>query len=143
MHQGFIIIYCAAILYLAYTDLSTGLIPNRIILPAIVIAAVETVIMGTWRSDITGGALALALFVLPILIYGHELAGAGDAKLALFLGLWLGYPTVLSAILVAALAVSLFGFRASLHGGLSRKTTVPMAPFFAFGVLTTMLVFGV
>jgi prepilin signal peptidase PulO-like enzyme (type II secretory pathway) len=73
-----------------------------------------------------------------MLIYGPEKAGAGDVKLALFLGLWLGYPMIVGAILVAALAVSVLALVSWLRGTFNRKATVPMAPSLALGTIAML-----
>ena len=130
--------YAAALLYLGFTDLREGRIPNRVVLPAAGVALLEAVLAGTWRSDLVGGGLAAALFVLPIFLYGPEKAGAGDVKLALFIGLWLGYPAIVGAILMAALAVSVLALVSWLRGTFDRKATVPMAPFLALGTFTML-----
>ncbi len=47
--------YAAALLYLGFTDLREGRIPNRVVLPAAGVALLEAVLAGTWRSDLVGG----------------------------------------------------------------------------------------
>jgi Flp pilus assembly protein protease CpaA len=131
-------VYAVVLLYLGYTDIREGRIPNRVVLPAAGAALLEAVLAGTWRSDVSGGVIAATLFVLPILIYGTGKAGSGDVKLALFLGLWLGYPTIVGAILVAAVAVSALALVSWLRGTYNRKATVPMAPMLALGTFTML-----
>lgn len=128
--------YAVILLYLCYTDLRDGRVPNRVVLPAAGAALLEAVLLDTWRSDVLGGMVAATLFFTPMLIYGPEKAGAGDVKLALFLGLWLGYPTIIGAILVGALAISALALVSWLRGTFNRKATVPMAPFLALGTFT-------
>ena len=138
MEYALTAVYAAALLYLGYTDLREGRIPNRVVLPAAGVALLEAVLAGTWRSDVPAGMLAATFFFLPMLIYGPEKAGAGDVKLALFIGLWLGYPAIVGAILVAALAVSALALVSWLRGSFDRKATVPMAPFLALGTVTML-----
>ena len=138
MNYALTVAYSTVLLYLGYTDLRERRIPNRVVLPAAGVALVEAVLAGTWRSDVLGGMLAATFFFLPMLIYGPEKAGAGDVKLALFIGLWLGYPAIVGAILVAALAVSALALVSWLRGTLDRKATVPMAPFLALGTFTLL-----
>ena len=130
--------YVAVLFYLGYTDMRESRIPNRVVLPAAGAALLEAVLAGTWRSDVPGGILAATLFFIPMWIYGPEKSGAGDVKLALFLGLWLGYPTIIGAILVTALAVSALALVSWLRGTFDRKATVPMAPFLALGTVTML-----
>ena len=135
--------YAAALLYLSYTDLREGRIPNQVVLPAAAVALLESVVAGTWHRGVPGGMVGAALFFLPVLIYKPAQAGAGDVKLAFFIGLWLGYPAIFGAILFAALAVSVLALVSWLRGTFDRKATVPMAPFLAFGTFTMLVLSGV
>ena len=135
--------YIIVLLYLAYTDLSERRIPNFVVLTAAGVALFEAVVVGSWFIDILGGLVGASLFLLPRYLYGPAMAGAADVKLALFLGLWLGYPTIIGAILFAALAVSVLALVSWLRGNYTRKATVPMAPFLALGTFIMLALAGV
>ena len=133
------LVYVMVLLYFVYTDVRERRISNRIVLTAAGIALLEAIVTGTWLNDLLGGLIGAALFVVPRYLYGPEKAGDGDVKLALFLGLWLGYPSVLSAILIACLCIALLFSVSVARGVFDRNTTVPMAPFFAIGTFSTLL----
>jgi len=135
--------YAVVLLYLSYTDLREGRIPNYVILPAAAVALLEAVVAGTWHRGVPGGIVGAALFFLPVLIYKPAHAGAGDVKLAFFIGIWLGYPAIFGAILFSALAISLLALVSWLRGTFDRKAIVPMAPFLSFGTFMMLVVFGV
>lgn len=130
--------YVTVLLYFVYTDVRERRISNRIVLTAAGIALLEAIVTGTWRMDLLGGFIGAVLFVVPRCLYGPEKAGDGDVKLALFLGLWLGYPNVLGAILIACSCITLLFSISIARGVFDRNTTVPMAPFFAIGTLPTL-----
>ena len=133
--------YAATLLYLVYTDLRERRIPNRVVIPAAAVAFVESVLSGTWRSDIPSGILAATLFLIPIIVYGPAKSGVGDVKLALFIGLWVGYPAIVGAILVAAIAISVLALVTWIFRKFDRKATVPMAPFLALGTFTMLTLY--
>ena len=134
-------VYTTALLYLVYTDLRERRIPNRVVIPAAAIALLDSCLRGTWRSDLPSGVLAATLFLLPIFIYGPEKSGAGDVKLALFIGIWGGYPAIVGAILIAALSISILALVTWICGRFDRKATVPMAPFLALGTITMLILY--
>lgn len=131
--------YCSILVYLVYTDLRDRRIPNVVVLPAVAAALLKVILGGTWRNGVLGAIVGAAFLVLPIFLYGWDKAGLGDAKLALFIGLWLGYPAVVVAILVAALGISVLAMVSWLRGNYVRKASVPMAPFLAVGTFTVLV----
>jgi leader peptidase (prepilin peptidase)/N-methyltransferase len=120
---------------LALIDLETRLLPDRITLPAAIVALVigtaldpsgelERVIAGV----AAGGFLFIAWFAYP----GGM--GFGDVKLAAVLGLFLG-RAVGPAMLVALVAGVVVGVAIMQRVGVEagRKTKVPFGPFLALG----------
>lgn len=85
-------------------------------------------------SALLGGAVGLGLFLL-FAILSRGALGAGDVKLAGLIGLMVGYPGVvaaliLGAILAAAAAVALLVTRRA-----TRRSTMAYAPYLAMGAL--------
>lgn len=136
-------LYLAAIsVALALIDLDTKRLPNVIVLPSYIVAAVSltlaTVFTVAWGDLLRAGAGLLILggfYFLTNLIYPQGM-GFGDVKLAGVLGLFLGY------LGWGALIVG--GFSAFLIGGLisvilmaakkaNRKTAIPFGPFMLLG----------
>jgi len=114
------LIYTAIFLHVLIVDYEHRLILNIVILPAIALAlALSPFARQGWRLALFGGALSFALvWLIYILapIYSrwrkHQLAvpfGAGDVKLAAFMGLVTGFPGSLYAL---GLAITLGGLAA-------------------------------
>jgi leader peptidase (prepilin peptidase)/N-methyltransferase len=121
---------------LAAIDLERRIIPNRIVLPAVVLILAAQIALSPDRAlEWTAASLGAALFLLlPLLVYPSGM-GMGDVKLALLLGAGLGWAIVpaLVAGLVAAFIVALVVL---VRGGLAaRKTALPFGPFLVLGAL--------
>jgi len=87
---------------------------------------------------VVGGAAGFGLFFL-IAIIGRGKMGAGDVKLAGVIGLMLGFPAAITALVIgiflggAAAVVLLVTRRAG------RKTYIAYAPYLALGALVMLL----
>jgi prepilin signal peptidase PulO-like enzyme (type II secretory pathway) len=114
-------------------------IPNVIVLPAALGALVWRFHLGEWVSGVAAAAFAGLAFILPAVLYGSESAGAGDVKLAIFLGLSLGLRHTVLALLIAGSLASAFVLAGVASGRLGRRSLIPMGPFLATGGLAVLL----
>ncbi len=136
--------YCCALLVCAGTDLLSFRVPNVITYPAIVAALVVGAFMpGASLSDaLLGGLLAGGILLLPALLTGGVGMGMGDVKLALFVGLALGFQLVPIALLIMALGGGVVASVLMLSGRRKRGEPIPYAPFISVGALVTLLGLG-
>lgn len=123
-------------------DLERQLIPNRLTLPAAILA----VVLGT-ALDLDGelerliaGAGAALFLGLPALLNPKGM-GMGDAKLAGVMGLYLGAP-VAPALLIGLVTGVVAGvvIIAMVGMGEGRRTRIPFGPFLSFGAVVAMFV---
>ena len=131
----------AVLVVLAATDLERRIIPNRVVLPAAVIALVVNAAIAPDRAPhIILAAIALGIaFLIPNLI-NQSLMGMGDVKLIVLLGAGLGWGAV-GAVMIGFLSVFPFALLALIRGGVgARKSTLPFGPFLAFGGLVILIV---
>jgi leader peptidase (prepilin peptidase)/N-methyltransferase len=143
------LVFFAALLAVAVIDLEHYIVPNRIIawtlvasLPLLAAAAV----LGD-RWDAFGravlGAVAAGAGLLVVNLAAPRGMGMGDVKLALVLGLYLGWLDLAHVVLGLFL-----GFLLGAVGGVAlialgmrtRKDHVPFAPFLAGGAVLAVLV---
>lgn len=89
--------------------------------------------------DIVGAIGAFGFFASIWFLSRGMWMGFGDAKLALSLGLFLGYPGVLFGILLAFWIGSIFGIAMLAVGSYTGKTEVPFAPFLALGTFIAFI----
>ncbi|MSQ14481.1 MAG: prepilin peptidase [Dehalococcoidia bacterium] len=131
--------YFSILLVITVIDLEHRRILNKIIYPAILVSPFAAIVYGASAKDIfLGGLIGFLLMLLPYILSGVGL-GAGDVKLAAFIGIFSGYP----AILVAMFGAAVFGGVAAgflllthLRG---RKDPVPYAPFLALGGVVALI----
>ena len=57
----------------------------------------------------------------------------GDVKLAIFMGLFLGYPKTIVAFYVAFIVGAIFGLILMIFKKANKKSQVPFGPFMIFG----------
>jgi Flp pilus assembly protein protease CpaA len=138
MQYAYPLLMLAAALVLVYvsiTDIRERRIPNKVMFPALALAFVLALLRDERWSLLLGGLLAGGLLLLPTLIYGLEKAGGGDVKLGLFIGLVLGWPLVLPALILAFLSATVFAIGGMLARRISRRSVIAFGPFLALGGL--------
>jgi leader peptidase (prepilin peptidase)/N-methyltransferase len=126
----------AVLVVLSAFDIERGLIPNRIVLPAAgLLLLVQLALFPASASAWMLAPLAAALLLALPQFFKRAWMGMGDVKLALFIGVGLGWQ-VFGALTVAFLCVFPVALVALLRGGLAaRKSTIPFGPFMAVGAL--------
>jgi leader peptidase (prepilin peptidase)/N-methyltransferase len=131
----------ATLVPLALIDLDRRIIPNKITLPAAIVALLVGLALdpGGVPEQLIAGAAAAGFLLFFVLAYPRGM-GMGDVKLVGVLGLFLG-RSVAVALLVAVLAGTLVGAAVMARVGVERgrKTAVPFGPFLAIGGVVAML----
>jgi len=114
------------------TDLERRIVPNRIIVPAWVVALVVQTVRDPSIEWIAASLGAAGFFLVAALIYPAGL-GLGDVKLAAFLGAWLGAPVIVALFFGSIFAVIPALVILVRQGRAARKVGIPFAPFLAAG----------
>ena len=125
---------CAVIVALTVIDIERRIVPNRIVIPALVVALVVQTARDPSVEWILS-ALGAGGFFLVLALVNPAGLGMGDVKLAAFLGAWLGY-----AVAIALFAGTLLGAVPALvilarGGANARTTTLPYVPALAAGAI--------
>jgi leader peptidase (prepilin peptidase)/N-methyltransferase len=158
---GLLSLYSAIFILVTVIDLEHHLIPNVVMVPAILLAIVGAFFSEdlTFRRALLGGAVGFfglyALFLLaqPVSallgrLSGREVNevpfGFGDVTLGTFVGLVTGLPGVFFALLIAllsaGLAAALFWFvQAVILRRYTLFSTIPYGPFLALGGFLMMI----
>lgn len=104
-------------------DLKHYIIPDKIIYPAVVIAAIFN--FTNWLS-----ALGAAVFFLAIVLVSRgKWMGVGDIKLGFLMGLVLGFPNILVALFLAFMMGAIIGIGLIVASKKTLKSEVPFGPF--------------
>ena len=127
------------LLVIAVVDVQCRLVLDRLTYPGLVAAPLFAWLwpgLGV-RAALLGGLAALIIFGALVLLYRHGI-GPGDVKLATLIGLYLGWPQVLPALLTAFLLGGLVGVAILLAGG-SRQSTFAYSPVLVAGAIFVLL----
>jgi leader peptidase (prepilin peptidase)/N-methyltransferase len=152
LHSVLNCVYIAVLVVLMATDLEHRLIPNRIILPAILFAlvaglladlTVHTMAWMTWKAVLLGGAVGLMFFAaaygLAAAIYPGKIGlGMGDVTLATFIGLVVGFPSAIVAVVLGVLLGGLTSVLLLVTRRVTMRTAIPYGPFLILGGLIAM-----
>ncbi|HZX49790.1 MAG TPA: prepilin peptidase [Candidatus Paceibacterota bacterium] len=125
-------------------DLRHYILPDKILLPAIGIVLGYRVFevwgLGfAWdlRFVVSGFAAALFFFAIFALSRGRAM-GFGDVKLALCMGLFLGWPNIAVALFAAFFAGAVAGIALILFKKKGMKSEVPFGPFLIAGTFVAL-----
>ena len=129
----------ALLLVIAAVDVQCRLVLDRLTYPGLVVGPLFAWL---WPGHGVGAALwgglaALVIFGALVLLYRRGM-GLGDVKLATLIGLYLGWPQVLPALLTAFLLGGLVGVAILLTGG-SRRSTFAYSPVLVGGAIFVLL----
>jgi len=126
-------------------DLKHSLIPDAVIYPAIFVVFLyrlfETYEFGNSQSLISPliSAFSASLFFLAIvLISKGKWMGTGDIWLAFLMGLVLGWPNILVALMLAFFIGAIIGVALIILGRKSMKSEIPFGPFLVLGTFLAL-----
>ncbi|MFQ5934006.1 MAG: prepilin peptidase [Dehalococcoidia bacterium] len=139
-------IYSSILIVVFMIDLERGLILNRVIFPAFLAALALSSLRPDNTSDqaldifwksVAGGGIALGA-LLVIYLGSRGGMGAGDVKLAPFVGLIIGYPVVAVTLLMSFIGGGLVSAYLLLARKRGRKHAIPFGPFLALSTLASL-----
>jgi len=141
----FLLLYSTIFALILITDIERRLILNVVMYPSFLLAFAASFFMPkmTWLSALAGGAFGFVFFLGIALvgnaIFGSGALGAGDVKLAAFVGLITGFPWIIEALVLTILlgaAVSLILLITRVRG---LRDPIPYGPFLIAGATVTLL----
>ncbi len=117
-------------------DLRWYLILDIVTLPACVVIFVLNLLVGfSWQNMLISGIIGGSFFLLQFLISRGKWIGGGDIRLGLLMGLTLGWPMVLVAMLMAYFIGSVVGIGLILTGKKSWGSQVPLGVFLSLATI--------
>jgi leader peptidase (prepilin peptidase)/N-methyltransferase len=143
---AFLLLAIAAVL-LAVIDLRHRLLPDRVVLPTLVLGAallaVAALAEGAWAALLRAvlGAVALFAVFLVLAVISPSGLGMGDVKLAAVLGLflgWLGWGAVLIGAVAGFVVQALLALVLLALGRVRRDSDLPFGPAMLVGAALTM-----
>jgi leader peptidase (prepilin peptidase)/N-methyltransferase len=133
---------CLLLIVIFFIDLKHRIIPDVITLPGIVLGFffsffVESPsVVNSLVGIFVGGVLFYLSAVLGEFLFKKESMGGGDIKLAMMLGVFLGWQKILLVLLLSALLGTIVGTTALFFSKNVKETRmIPFGPFLALGAI--------
>ncbi len=129
-------VFSLLLLKISYIDYKTYIIPDKLLFPLIIVGAFHQLVQNTYSSllSIFFAVIFVSIIFLPIYFFTDSMGG-GDVKLSYCLAVWLAYPTISAAIIIAVLSGSVISIYLIVKGKCTHKTPIPFAPFLSLGGL--------
>jgi len=138
------LVYGCFFLVIGIIDLEHGLILNKLVYPAMVLAFLMAIFLNNLdnipsiASAAGGCGLGFGLFLL-IFLASRGGMGMGDIKLVALIGLIIGFPLVIVAILLSVIGGGLVALTLLLMKVKKGKQSVPFGPFLSLATMVTLL----
>ena len=141
-----LLITCFLIVIFVY-DLKHYIIPDKVIYPAVLVSSIWYLVSGIFLNVYTKYEIlntiysavgAAAFFLAIVLVSRGKWMGAGDIKLAFLMGLILGFPNILVALLLSFFIGAIIGIGLITTGKKKLKSKIPFGPFLVTGTIIAM-----
>jgi leader peptidase (prepilin peptidase)/N-methyltransferase len=132
-------IFTVAII-ISVIDIKIRLIPNELVLLILFLGVVFQVLCFGWQTQLNALLCMVAVglvFIITAKVVGFEQVGAGDIKLAATIGLILGYPNIMIAVMGMCVTLFIFCVGGLVIKKMVKNSTFPFAPFIMFGTIFT------
>jgi prepilin signal peptidase PulO-like enzyme (type II secretory pathway) len=135
---GYFLLIASLLIVIFIYDLKYYLIPDGAIFSAIIISGLWSLASGQILNNIGAAAGASLFFLLIFLVSRGRWMGFGDVKLAFFMGLFLGFPNILTALFLAFLIGAIIGVCLITFGRKKFSSEVPFGPFLILGTFLAL-----
>lgn len=125
----------SSLIVIFFSDLKYGIIPDKIIFPAVLVSLVYLFIIhnSLFIIHIASAIGAFLFFLFIYLITRGRGMGLGDVKLSFLIGLVLGFPGTIFALYIAFLTGGFIGIILILWKKKKLKYAIPFGPFLVIG----------
>lgn len=127
-------IFVLMLIAIFFVDLDHRIVPNAISYPGILTGLLLAFPQGRFLDALITAAAAGGFFLL-IAVLSRGGMGGGDIKLAAMMGAFLGWPSIVFALLVAFTTGAAVGLFLIASGRRSRKDAIPFGPSLAAGAI--------
>ena len=145
---GIMAFYASLFIVVFVIDLERGLILNKVVYPAMIVALLLALVPQPWltrwivingvANAALGGSVGFAIF-LVIAIVSRGGMGWGDVKLVALIGLAVGFPLVLFSVILGAILGSIVALALMIAKKRRFRETLPFGPFLALAAMITLL----
>ncbi len=133
--------YFSLFIVIFVIDLKHQLILNLIVYPAAAIALILNIFMSEpgFLDGLLGGGVGLAVLLVPAFLTRGRGMGWGDVKMAGLIGLVVGWPQVLVAVIGGIVVGGLVAALLLLTRLKGRKDAIPFGPFLSLTTMATIV----
>lgn len=121
----------SGLIVITFSDLLELIIPDKIVFPLIILAFAFNLIAVDISARLITGLILGAIFAIMYLGSRGRWMGLGDAKLVFLIGLALGYPLGVLAVLLSVWTAALVGIALVMAKKATLKTALPLGTFLA------------
>ena len=130
--------FIALLIWCAYTDIRTRIVSNTAVVLLLGLGLAHTVLIGlsgrVWWPYPAGLALVVPFFI----VWLQGGMGAGDVKLLMGIGLYLGLAGTLISFALMLPCMAILLIRSWIRNK-TLKSMIPFAPVLAFGAVTAVI----
>ncbi len=120
-------------------DLKYGEIPDKFTIPAMIIFLIlPWKTEAVWRQHLVSGIVGGGFFALQFFISKGRWIGGGDIRLGALMGLVLGLPKLLLALLLAYISGAIFGVGLILFGKKTLDSRLPFGTFLSAATVVAL-----
>jgi len=130
-------IYAYLLILITLSDIQKHIIPNKLIIIGLVAAIVTGIIHGSIISTLIGGAVGLVIMLIPAIFKAK--VGMGDIKLGILIGLMVGYPLAITALILPWMLGLVVAGTLMISKRTIRGADIPFAVFLSASAIITML----
>jgi len=131
----------SALIAIFIYDLKHYEIPDKILIPAIVITLFYGLFFNFYviSSHLLAAFAAFSFFFIIFWFSKGQWMGFGDAKFAILMGLLLGFPNTVVALFLAFFFGAIIGVILMIFEKKGLKSEIPFGPFLIFGVFLALI----
>ncbi|OGZ83610.1 MAG: hypothetical protein A2599_02330 [Candidatus Staskawiczbacteria bacterium RIFOXYD1_FULL_39_28] len=139
LNLGFLFYVSSALIVIFIYDLKHYLIPDKVLFPAIFITLIfRLIFISGFLNYLLAVLIASGFFLAIFLVSGGKWMGFGDVKLAILMGLLLGFPNILVALFLAFFLGAIIGTAGMIFKRKTLKSEIPFGPFLIAGTFLAL-----
>ncbi|OGO23034.1 MAG: hypothetical protein A2Z28_06240 [Chloroflexi bacterium RBG_16_51_9] len=150
LELGAFLIYACLLIIIFFIDMENQLVLDKVTFPGMAIAFVfsfflpepflrEPGVRSALLGGATGSGIMALIYFIVFLIFRREGLGFGDVKMAALIGLMVGFPLVIEALLLSWISGGLVAAILLALKVKGRMDKIPSATFMAVAAMVTLL----
>lgn len=131
------LVFLSALSTIFVFDFKHSLIPDKVVIPALVIALLWNLNFGMWNL-VLAVSFGAGFFLIQYLVSKGRWIGEGDIRVGAMMGAMLGWPLIGIALLISYIIGGAFGVVLIVLRKARMKTQIPFGTFLTVGTAITL-----